>query len=234
MTFSSLAFLFVFFPLTFILYSLSRTTKVRNIILAVASIMFYSFGELSAVILLLLSVVCNYLLGILVTRRDKKKNRKYVMVAAVLNIGLLVAYKYTGFFGSVLGDLTGQSISVPYIRLPIGISFFTFQGLSYVVDVYRDKKNVQKNLFSVLLYISFFPQLIAGPIVRYADIADRLRQREFTLDRISRGLCRFMFGLAKKVLIANQMGVIADAVFSRDPAQLGSAAAWLGAVCYTL
>ena len=174
MTFSSLAFLFVFFPLTFILYSLSKTTKVRNIILAFASIMFYSFGELSAVILLLLSVVCNYLLGILVTRRDKKKNRKYVMVAAVLNIGLLVAYKYTGFFGSVLGDLTGQSISVPYIRLPIGISFFTFQGLSYVIDVYRNKKLLQRNPFYVLLYISFFPQLIAGPIVRYEDMYGRV------------------------------------------------------------
>jgi alginate O-acetyltransferase complex protein AlgI len=120
------------------------------------------------------------------------------------------------------------------IALPIGISFFTFQGLSYVIDVYRDKKNVQRNLFSVLLYISFFPQLIAGPIVRYSDIAAQLDRREFSIDRISRGICRFLFGLAKKVLIANQMGLIADRVFSCSSGQLGTAAAWLGAVCYTL
>ncbi len=232
MTFSSLTFLFLFFPITFLLYALIRNHTARNILLAAASLVFYAFGEPVAVMIMLISILLNYLFGL--GASGTRWDRLAVLLAVLLNIGLLAVYKYTGFFVEIINGITGLGLPVPQIRLPIGISFFTFQGLSYVIDVYRDKKNVQRNLFSVLLYISFFPQLIAGPIVRYSDIAAQIDRREFSLDRISRGVCRFLFGLAKKVLIANQMGLVADKVFSFAPGQLGTAAAWLGALCYTL
>ncbi len=232
MTFSSLTFLFLFFPITFLLYAVIRNHRARNILLAAASLVFYAFGEPVAVGIMLISIALNYLFGL--GASGTRWDRAAVVLAVLSNIGLLVAYKYTGFFVELGNDLLGLSIPVPQIRLPIGISFFTFQGLSYVIDVYRDKKHVQKSLFSVLLYISFFPQLIAGPIVRYADIAAQLDRRAFSLERVSRGVCRFLFGLAKKVLIANQMGLLADQVFSYDPGLLSTGAAWIGAVCYTL
>ena len=232
MTFSSVTFLFMLLPATFILYAVIRNTSARNVILAAASLIFYAFGEPVAVMIMIISIILNYLFGL--GAAGKKWDKLSVLLAVILNIGILIAYKYTGFFVEIFNGITGLSVPVPQIRLPIGISFFTFQGLSYVIDVYRDKKNVQKSLFSVLLYISFFPQLIAGPIVRYSDIADRLREREFSLERITRGLCRFIFGLAKKVLIANQMGFLADQVFGFAPDQLSTGTAWIGAVTYTL
>ena len=232
MTFSSLPFLFMFLPVTFLLYAVVRNKTARNAVLIAASLIFYAYGEPVAVIIMVCSIILNYVFGRLAsgTRHDKLA----VALAAVLNIGLLIAYKYTGFFVEIFNGMTRFAIPVPGIRLPIGISFFTFQGLSYVIDVYRDKKLVQKNFFSVLLYISFFPQLIAGPIVRYEDIAKQINEREFNIDRVSRGILRFIFGLSKKVLIANQMGFIADKVFSFAPDQIGTTAAWTGAVCYTL
>ena len=232
MTFSSLTFLFLFFPVTFLLYAVVKNHTARNIVLAAASLVFYAFGEPIAVIIMLISIVLNYFCGRLAS--GQKYAKLGVVIAVLVNIGMLVAYKYTGFFVEIFNGITGLALPVPHIRLPIGISFFTFQGLSYVIDVYREKKNVQKNLFSVLLYISFFPQLIAGPIVRYDDIAAQIDRREFNFDRISRGVCRFLFGLAKKVLIANQMGLIADKVFSFGGGQLSTGTAWIGAVCYTL
>ena len=232
MTFSSLTFLFLFFPATFLLYAVIRNHTARNIILAAASLVFYAFGEPVAVMIMLISIVLNYLFGLAAS--GNRFDKLAVLLAVLLNIGMLTAYKYTGFFVEILNSFLHLSLPVPRIRLPIGISFFTFQGLSYVIDVYRNKKNVQKNLFSVLLYISFFPQLIAGPIVRYADIAEQIQQRDFNADRISRGVRRFLYGLAKKVLIANQMGFLADKVFSFAPGTLSTGAAWIGAICYTL
>jgi len=222
----------MFFPVTFILYALIRQKTFRNIILVIASLVFYAFGEPVAVMIMILSIILNYFCGRIAA--GEKHARLAVMIAVLVNIGLLIAYKYTGFFVSIFNDITGLGVHVPQIRLPIGISFFTFQGLSYVIDVYRDKSLVQKNMFYVLLYIAFFPQLIAGPIVRYEDIAKQIEEREFNIDRISRGICRFIFGLGKKVLIANQMGFIADTMFSYAPDQVGMGASWLGAVCYTL
>ncbi len=232
MTFSSVVFLFMFLPVTFILYALIRQKTVRNFILVAASLFFYAFGEPVAVMLMIISIICNYIFGLAASKENRGKLA--VFLAVLINIGLLTAYKYTGFFATVFNDITGLSIPVPDIRLPIGISFFTFQGLSYVIDVYRDKKLVQRNFFYVLLYISFFPQLIAGPIVRYEDIAKQIEEREFTADRVSRGVRRFITGLGKKVLIANQMGFIADTVFSFAPGSIGTGPSWIGAVCYTL
>ena len=237
MTFSSLVFLFVFFPVTFILYALIRQKTARNVILIIASIVFYAFGEPVAVMIMIVSVLLNYLFGLLCASESDpsgKKAKTAVFLAVLVNIGLLIAYKYTGFFVSVFDGITGLSIPVPHIRLPIGISFFTFQGLSYVIDVYRNKKLVQRNFFYVLLYIAFFPQLIAGPIVRYEDIALQIESREFNIERISSGITRFIAGLGKKVIVANQMGFIADTVFSLEPSSIGMGLAWIGAICYTL
>ena len=232
MTFSSLTFLFLFFPVAFLLYALVRNHRARNALLAGASLVFYAYGEPVAVLIMLASIALNYLCGR--GAAGTKWARPAVLLAVLVNIGLLAAYKYTGFLVEILNGVLRLSLPVPQIRLPIGISFFTFQGISYVIDVYRNRENVQKNPFSVLLYISFFPQLIAGPIVRYADIAAQIREREFSLDRVCRGVRRFLLGLAKKVLLANQMGLVADQVFSSGGGQLSAGAAWLGAVCYTL
>ena len=232
MTFSSVIFLFIFLPVTFLLYCISVKDSIRNILLVIASLIFYAFGEPAAVFIMILSVIINYFLGLAAAGR--RHDKLAVLFAVILNIGLLLAFKYTGFFAEVINSVLPVDIPVPKIRLPIGISFFTFQGLSYVIDVYRDKGSVQKKLMSVLLYISFFPQLIAGPIVKYHDIEAQLHTRELTADRVSRGVARFIAGLSKKVLIANQMGLVADTVFSLDAGALGSAAAWIGAVCYSL
>ncbi len=232
MTFSSVTFLFMFLPVTFILYAIIPQKTVRNIILVIASLVFYAYGEPVAVMIMLISILFNWIFGLWAAKGSKPKLA--VFFAVLLNIGLLIAYKYTGFFADLFNDITGLNVPVPHIRLPIGISFFTFQGLSYVIDVYRKKEYVQKNFFSVLLYISFFPQLIAGPIVRYEDIAAQIKEREFNIDRISRGINRFIFGLGKKVLIANQMGFVADTVFNLNVGDVGMAPAWLGAVAYTL
>lgn len=195
--------MFMFFPVTFLLYAVCPQKTVRNVILVIASLVFYAFGEPVAVILMILSIICNYFFGRMAA--GERYAKLAVLLAVLVNIGLL-----------------------------IGISFFTFQGLSYVIDVYRDKKLVQRNLLYIMLYISFFPQLIAGPIVRYEDIVKQIEEREFNFDRVSRGIHRFIFGLGKKVLIANQMGFVADTVFSYSPDQIGMGPAWLGAVCYTL
>lgn len=232
MTFSSVVFLFIFLPVTFLLYTVLKNHTARNVLLAAASLIFYAFGEPIAVFIMIGSIILNYIFGLAVSK--EKHAKLMVMLAAILNIGMLFAFKYTGFFMQTLKDISGADLPVPSIRLPIGISFFTFQGLSYVIDVYRDKRLVQKSLFSVLLYISFFPQLIAGPIVRYEDIAAQIRDREFSSERVSRGIRRFIFGLGKKVLIANQMGIIADTVFSYAPSDVGFFPSWVGAVCYTL
>ena len=232
MTFSSVIFLFVFLPATFLLYAVCRHDLIRNILLLLASLIFYAVGEPVAVLIMIVSIILNYFFGI---AASKEKGAKAAVAAAVvLNIGLLVVFKYLGFLTETFNDITSLSLPVPKIRLPIGISSFTFQGLSYVIDVYREKEMVQRNLMKVMLYISFFPQLIAGPIVKYHDIDKQLDKREFSSERAARGIKRFITGLAKKVLISNQMGLIADAVFAVKLEELGCAPAWIGAVCYSL
>ena len=232
MTFSSVIFLFAFLPVTFLLYAICRNDLVRNILLLAASLVFYAVGEPVAVLIMIVSIILNYFLGIQASK--EKGDKAAVALAVVLNIGLLVVFKYLGFLTETFNSITSLSLPVPKIRLPIGISFFTFQGLSYVIDVYREKKMVQRSLMKVMLYISFFPQLIAGPIVKYHDIEAQMDKREFSADRAARGVKRFIVGLAKKVLISNQMGLVADAVFATKLSQLGWGPAWIGAVCYSL
>ena len=232
MVFSSLVFLCVFLPTVFLLYSAVPNLKIRNGLLIAASLVFYAYGEPIYVLLMIFSSILNYLCARFVCTGRNGRNRIALIAAVLVNLGILAVFKYTGFFVSTLNGVFSLSIPVPQIALPVGISFFTFQALSYVIDVYRGDAAVQKNYFNVLLYISFFPQLIAGPIVKYRDIDRQITDRVQSLDKIARGLRRFICGLAKKVLIANTMGQTADIIFSADPSVLALPTAWLGAIAY--
>ena len=246
MTFNSLVFICIFLPVVFVAHSLIPVLRVRNGLLILASLIFYSYGEPVYILLLLGSVLMNYTCVLLMRGKQSAKvtetegkvpsgRRKVVLVLAViLNLALLVIFKYAGFFVDSFNALLGLQLPVPEIRLPIGISFFTFQALSYVIDVYRGEAEPERNLFRVLLYISFFPQLIAGPIVRFRDIAAELRSRQVTVEEAASGFRRFLFGLAKKVLIANTMALVTDAVFTADPARVNLFSAWIGAVAFLL
>lgn len=198
MVFSSLVFLCVFLVGVFLLYTVMPSLKVKNALLIIASLGFYAYGEPVYVFLMLLSSVMNYLYALWIARTPERKNRLAVVIAIVANLGLLVIFKYSGMLVETVNALFGSSLPVPQIALPIGISFFTFQALSYVIDVYRGVVKVQRNFFYVLLYISFFPQLIAGPIVKYRDIQDMIIDRRQDVSNIARGFRRFICGLAKK------------------------------------
>ena len=233
MVFSSVTFLCIFFPIVFLLHAALPNGRPRNAVLILASILFYAYGEPVYVILLLISVLCNYLFGIGVAG----SHRKMVLTFAVIvNIGLLFVFKYAGFFVKSLNMVLpeGSALPVPRLSLPIGISFYTFQALSYVIDVYRGQTEVQRSFFRLLLYVSFFPQLIAGPIVKYHDIENEIRHRNATVDDIYTGLLRFSVGLGKKVLIANAMAYIADTVFAMPKDNVGLLASWVGAIAYLM
>ncbi len=235
--FSSAIFLFVFLPVVFILYRLIPSLKVRNILLALSSLVFYAFGQLDYVPLFLLSVLINYLSGVLLTS-TKSHRRLFVALSVILNIGILCLFKYTDFIIENLNLAFHTDIAEKGIILPIGISFYTFQGLSYVIDVYRDPKSGTRNLLKLLLYISFFPQLIAGPIVKYHDISEQIDSRICSAEETAAGIRRFIIGLSKKILISNAVGYIADAVFNDYLHGLSGSAdwrlMWLGGICYTL
>ena len=229
MVFSSLAFLFVFMPIIFLLYCVCANDHLRNALLIISSLFFYAYGEPIAVFIMLISIFLNYLFGLMCSC-SRFVRLTGLIAAVIVNIGLLFVFKYAHFFLVSFG-IDDNMFNV---ALPIGISFFTFQGLSYVIDVYRDKSLVQKNPFLVMLYISFFPQLIAGPIVKYHDIKEQLRHREFNIDRIESGIQRFIWGLGKKVLIAGPMGLMADSIYSLSYSSIGAASAWIAAVSYML
>ncbi len=233
MVFSSLEFLCVFLPVVFVLYSVIPSLVAKNALLILASLAFYAYGEPIYILLMLGSVAVNYIIAMLI---DGAKSGKKVFLAigVILNLAALGTFKYADFFVTNINKIPGIDIPSPNISLPIGISFFTFQAMSYVIDVYRGHAKVQKNPFYVLLYISFFPQLIAGPIVKYKDIHEQINDRKQEANEVAYGLQRFIFGLGKKVLIANTMGQVADNVFSTSAGNLNIALAWLGAITYML
>lgn len=232
MVFSSLTFLCIFLPAVLLIYSLVPNLKFRNGLLIVASLVFYAYGEPVYVLLMIFSSVLNYVCARFVRYGKHGKNKAALILAVIVNLGILGVFKYTGFLVGTVNDIFSLSIPVPQIALPVGISFFTFQALSYVIDVYRGDAEVQKNYFNVLLYISFFPQLIAGPIVKYRDIDRQIVDRSQSVEKIARGLRRFICGLGKKVLIANTMGQTADIIFSSDMSDVSLPVAWLGAIAY--
>ncbi len=233
MVFSSIPFLFFFLPILLFLYWILKGNAARNTLLLLASLLFYAWGEPVYILLLIISVLCNWLLSLAMVRFSQKE-KFFLAIAVLLNISLLVLYKYSGFLVETVNVVLNLSLPVPQIRLPIGISFFSFQALSYVIDVYYDRKNVQKNFFRLLLYISFFPQLIAGPIVKYNDICHQLANRNFYLNDFVLGIKRFTYGLAKKVILSNSLAVLVDTVFSFAPSAFSAYVAWVCALAYML
>lgn len=231
MVFSSLTFICVFLPVVFAIYHIIPSLKIKNILLMLASFMFYAYGEPVYVALMFLSCIFNYLMSRLIMGNPNKK-KTIAAVAVVVNLGFLGVFKYTDFILETVNNILTVQIAVPEIRLPIGISFFTFQALSYVIDVYRNPESGEKNFLYILIYISFFPQLIAGPIVKYHDVIDQIYEREHMVDKIVYGICRFCVGLGKKVLLANTMAMIADDIFVLPCEALDIFSAWLGAVAY--
>ncbi len=240
MLFSSTVFLYCFLPAVLLLYFLlSFSTPLKNAVLLIASLYFYAWGEPKFVYVMLASIVINYLLGLCIgIGQDKNKPRlaRAALIASVVcNLGLLFVFKYLTFTLSNLNRITALPFAVPEIVLPIGISFFTFQSMSYVIDVYRRHAAVQKNPFDLALYVALFPQLIAGPIVRYETVAKQISCRRETWRGCYTGMCRFLIGLFKKVLISNQMGLVANKAFSLNASgELSASFAWLGALSYAL
>lgn len=234
MVFSSLVFLLGFLPsLLLIYYVIPRRFRcLRNLVLLGYSLGFYWWGANKLVALMVVSIVINYVGGLLAGQNRKGVARLGVLFASVAGLGLLAWFKYAGFLAQTINDL-GFLIPIPQVTLPIGISFFTFQGLSYVIDVYRGDAPIQKNPLNVALYVALFPQLVAGPIVRYTTVMEDISTRQESLDEFAAGVTRFCFGLAKKMVLANAMGQIADGVFNQTAANLDPGLAWVGALAYT-
>ena len=233
MIFSSAEFLFLFLPCTLLLYynPFFRGRGFRNVLLLLVSIFFYAWGEKVHVLLLMLSIAANWWLGLRV-EPGRRHRRAFLVAAVIVNLAGLFVFKYLGFVCENLGAL-GFPLPEVRLALPIGISFYTFQAMSYVIDVYREKSAAQRSVLDVGLYVSFFPQLIAGPIVRYETIAAEIHGRKETWEDFCEGVPRFVQGLGKKVILANSMAVIADAAFDGLTA-LSVPMAWLGALAYAL
>ncbi|MBQ7891643.1 MAG: MBOAT family protein [Erysipelotrichaceae bacterium] len=239
MLFSSTVFLYLFLPLLIILYYTIFAGKrlAQNVLLLIASLFFYAWGEPKFVVIMIASIIINWLFGIFVDkyRSNNIVEKVIITLAVVFNLFILFVFKYLAFASNIVNSLFDMHLVVPNIALPIGISFFTFQGMSYVIDVYRQKGEVQTNLLNVGLYISFFPQLIAGPIVRYETVANEINYRKETLDDFVDGFARFIVGMAKKVLLANSFALLADTAFDlvTTGASYSVGYAWFGAIAYT-
>lgn len=236
MIFSSILFLFLFLPIVLLLYYISRNNIWRNIILTIASLFFYAYGEPIFVFVMLGMIFLDFFLTLCMDKVSSlAKKRLLLVLACVLNLSVLFVFKYLDFSILTLNTLFHIELPLRNIALPIGISFFTFQALSYVIDVYRGTAGVQKNPLNLILYISFFPQLIAGPIVRYNTIEEQIRERKTTLTGFSEGARRFMIGFVKKVVIANNCAVAATRVFAAEDISSQSVLfLWLGAISFVL
>ena len=242
MVFSSPVFLFLFLPVTLALYAVASTQgiRVRNTVLLFCSICFYAYGGVSYLGLLLLSVLVNWAAGLWLSRLEDGRGRRALFLACLAyNIGILVIFKYLNLFGDtaawIAGKLSGHAVEsiIPAIALPIGISFFTFQIMSYLIDVYKKTVPCQRNVADLALYVMLFPQLIAGPIVRYSDVEREIGRRRTGLKDAYEGAFRFMVGFIKKILLANAVGKAADLAFVLEPGR-GALYAWVGVICYGL
>ena len=232
MVFSSLVFLFAYLVITLLIYYITPR-KFRNLFLFAINLVFYGWGEPTLVLLMVFNIFFNYLGGFLVDkfRQDKRKKKLFLILTIVLDIGILAVFKYTGMISETLNMLPFLNIPDLQISLPIGISFYTFQTMSYVIDVYRDDAPVSKSFINFGTYVALFPQLIAGPIVRYRDVAYQLEHRRETLDRFTKGVKLFAIGLGKKVLIANQMGALTTEMFAHTDKN-GVLGTWVGILGY--
>lgn len=235
MVFADLFFIYVFLPLCLICYMLARHLPEKNAVLVVFSLIFYAWGEPLWFFLLLFSSFLNWGIGILIDRGREKGGAKIIVAAGiVIDIALLVVFKYSGFLVENFNGITGLSLPVPQIRLPIGISFFTFQAISYILDCYWETVKVQQKYSRFLLYLSLFPQLIAGPIVRYSVVEDEIEKRSVSPTDLCEGALRVIVGLAKKVILANNLWVIVDSFFGKDITRLSVLGTWYTVIVYSL
>lgn len=241
MVFSDLFFIFTFLPTFILCYLLAsgidrwtgnNSNIAKNIVLVVFSLIFYAWGEPVYVFLMIGSVIINYFVGRLIDKGEGTGRKTALTIGLILNIAILGTFKYAGFFGEILQSL-GLPITPPAIALPIGISFYTFQSISYLIDVYRRESPVQRRFINLLLYISMFPQLIAGPIVRYGTVAKEIMQRRICTKDFAEGIYRFLIGLGKKVIIANQMSEIVDQFLVNGLSELSTGGAWIGVLAFT-
>ena len=234
MVFSSLVFLLRFLPVTLLLYFIAPGMKAKNAVLIAASLFFYAWGEPVWVILLIISSVVDYICGGFAGKYpNTPKGRIFVIISLVLNLGLLGFFKYGGFIVRNLNALPGLNIPDPGVSLPIGISFYTMQTISYTIDAYRGRAKVQKSFARFLLFVSMFPQLVAGPIVRYTDVEDQLEERSISMQGIYEGITRFVSGLAKKTLIANCAGSVATKYLDGELLGMSAPEVWFGLLCFT-
>ena len=236
MVFSDLLFIYMFLPLCLVLYYIFPNTTYRNGVLIIFSLAFYSFGEPVWVLLLIGSALVDYLNGLFIDKCKKRRSRAAVLgviMSLTINLGVLILFKYSGFIMENINALTGLSLPVRHFTLPIGISFYTFQTISYTVDVYCGRARVQRSFLDFLLYVSLFFQLVAGPIVRYTTVANEISRRRFSIFDMSRGIERFVLGLGKKVIIANSLGSIADELLTFETAPVSTAAAWAGILMFS-
>ena len=241
MVFSDLFFIFTFLPTFILCYLLAsgidrwtgnNSNIAKNIVLVVFSLIFYAWGEPVYVFLMIGSVIINYFVGRLIDKGEGTGRKTALTIGLILNIAILGTFKYAGFFGEILQSL-GLPVTPPAIALPIGISFYTFQSISYLIDVYRRESPVQRRFINLLLYISMFPQLIAGPIVRYGTVAKEIMQRRICTKDFAEGIYRFLIGLGKKVIIANQMSEIVDQFLVNGLSELSTGGAWIGVLAFT-
>jgi alginate O-acetyltransferase complex protein AlgI len=234
MVFSSLTFLFFFLPIVCLLYFISPT-KIRNVILLFSGLFFYAWGEPIYVLAMIGSTAIDYTAGRFIDKfdNDERKRKIFLLVSVVMNLSLLGVFKYSSFLIGNVNEWFALDITDPKLPLPIGISFYTFQSMSYTIDLYRRQIKVQKNFFSFASYVSLFPQIVAGPIVRYEDVANEIDNRKVTIDGVSDGVAVFLKGLAKKVLIANNIGLLWTTVKAMDYATLPPLTAWIGILAFT-
>jgi len=233
MSFSSMVFLWIFMPVVLLLCAVIRPPRYQNILLLIASLIFYAWGDPQYVFLLLLSILMNYVLGMLMAHSGKYR-KLFLILALAGNIGMLGWYKYANFAINTINRVLGTNIALTTFGLPMGISFFSFSAMTYIIDLYRGRYEVQKNPLNFALYLSFFPRLISGPIARYTDMKDQLTERTMTRQKFAEGFRRFIYGLGKKVIIANVLAKPVDTIFALDAANMNSAQAWIGAIFYTL
>ena len=234
MLFSSMTFVFMFLPIVSAIYLLARK-ELQNYILLLASILFYAWGEPRYLAIMILTILVNYIGANYISRSHNPKHRKLLLMGTILvNLGFLFYFKYFNFVMDNLNQLFNARFSFVDVVMPIGISFYTFQALSYVIDVYRKEVKAQKDIYKLALYITLFPQLVAGPIVKYHDIDEQISNRNVSFDKVAYGVKRFIIGLAKKMLLANTLGAVADKIFAQPVEQFDTLTAWIGALAYTL
>ncbi|MGN1305190.1 MAG: MBOAT family O-acyltransferase [Oscillospiraceae bacterium] len=234
MVFSSLVFLFYFLPVIMLIYFI-LPDKFRNFFILLTGLFFYAWGEPKYVVIMLISTAIDYTAGLLINKFNDKRNIQtiFLLVSVLMNLGLLGVFKYSSFIITTINSVFGLNISDPQLPLPIGISFYTFQSMSYTIDLYLKKIKVQKNFFSFAAYVTLFPQIVAGPIVRYEDVAKEIDHRTISISKVSEGIGKFLKGLAKKVILANNIGLVWTQVKAMDYGEISAATAWIGILAFT-